>query len=316
MNQQPIMQNPRSAVSKWLWILLIIVIVLAAGFFSWYYLMGPGKKAESTTTTPTTTKTTTTADWKVVKNTKYGYQVTLTDAWKGYKWEEVPGTTGLTETISYYTPTTDATVKENTTLGGKYAKIFNIIVFTPEQWTTADQTKNKYINKNDKYIFAYTTETVAATDLTKVDFKVTDVIASFKFTTSTTTTTTSTDLTYTNPTYGFTMTFPAAWKGYKFKETELSGATMTYYIEVPSTDSSATGDSTSDKGYYSPFAISVYTLDQWATAEAGEGPKDTLITKGTKYAFGWGQANGVPPSDFTTAMSNEVKTIIASFKLK
>lgn len=133
-------------------------------------------------------------------------------------------------------------------------------------------------------------------------------------TTTTPTTTTATDLTYTNSTYGFTMTFPATWKGYKFKEATLSGATMTYYVEIPTTDASATGDSTADTGYYSPFAISVYTLAEWATVESSEGPKDTLISKNATYAFGWSQANGTPSSDFKGA--SDIATIIASFKLK
>jgi len=71
MNQQPMMQNPRPAVSKWLWIILIIVAVIGAGFFSWYFLMGPGKKV-TTTTTPVTT-TDKTAGWQTFENKTYGY---------------------------------------------------------------------------------------------------------------------------------------------------------------------------------------------------------------------------------------------------
>lgn len=128
------------------------------------------------------------------------------------------------------------------------------------------------------------------------------------------TTTAAADLTYTNSKYGFTLTFPATWKGYKMKEATIEGATATYYINVPSTDKSATGDSTADAGYFSPFVIGVYTLDQWAAVEAIDGPKDTLIIKNDTYAFAWSQANGVPPSDWNK--SADIKKIIASFKLK
>ena len=221
--QQPMtpMQNPRPAVSKWLWILLIIVVVIGAGFFSWYYLMGPGKKTTTTTTPVTTPAKTTAADWKVVKNTKYGYQITLTDVWKGYRWEEVPGPTGMTETISYYAPTTDTAVVENATLKGKYAKIFNIEVFTPAQWAAADKTKNKLIDTNDKYTFAYTTETVTATDLKTVDFGIPAVIATFKFVTA------SADITCTDATYKFTYVRPTSWGACKSKDVAVTGTTMT-----------------------------------------------------------------------------------------
>lgn len=130
---------------------------------------------------------------------------------------------------------------------------------------------------------------------------------------TTTPVTTTTPLTYTNATYGFTLTFPATWKGYKMKEASIAGATATYYVNFPTKDASATGDSTADASYFSPFAVSVYTLDQWTAAQAVDGPKDTLITKNTVYTFGWSQANGVPPTDFT--LSSDIATIIASFKL-
>lgn len=131
-------------------------------------------------------------------------------------------------------------------------------------------------------------------------------------TTTTPTATTATPLTYTNSTYGFTMTFPATWKGYKMKEATIAGATVTYYVNFPTTDATATESITADKGYYSPFAVSVYTLDQWTAAQA-ETVKPTLITKNTTHVFGWSQANGEMPTDFT--LSSDIATIIASFKL-
>ena len=131
---------------------------------------------------------------------------------------------------------------------------------------------------------------------------------------SASTSTTTTDQTYTNSPYGFTLTFPASWKGYKMKEANFPDSVITYYINIPTTDTSATSDETAEAGYYSPFAITVYTLDQWIQVESSDGPKDTLITKNDQYAFGWSQANGVPPADFTD--SEDIKTIIASFKLK
>lgn len=133
-------------------------------------------------------------------------------------------------------------------------------------------------------------------------------------TTTTATTPATTNLTYTNSTYGFTLTFPSTWHGYKMKEVVLTGELKTFYIEVPTTDTSATGSSTADAGYFSPFAISVYTPAQWQEVVNAEGPHDTLITQNSNYVFGWSRSNGIPPSDFT--MSADIATIIASFKLQ
>lgn len=131
---------------------------------------------------------------------------------------------------------------------------------------------------------------------------------------ATTTPVPTTDLTYSSTAYGFTLTFPATWKGYKMKEASFDDSTATYYINVPTTDESMVAGSTADAGYYSPFAISVYTLAQWAAVEAEEGFMATLIAKNDTYAFAWSQANGIQPSDWTK--SADIKTIIASFKLK
>lgn len=131
----------------------------------------------------------------------------------------------------------------------------------------------------------------------------------------TSTTQDSTDLTYTNSTYGFTLTFPASWKGYKFKEASYEGSTITYYAQIPSSDTMVnSAGMTNDSGYYSPFAITVYTLAQWDNMQNSEGPNETLITKNDKYAFVWSQANGMPPSDIGTKL-DDIKAIIASFKL-
>lgn len=325
MNQQP-MQNPKPAVPTWLWVVLGVVVVAGAAFFAWWFLMGPGKKT-TTTTTPTATTSA-----SIYKNTDYNFQLSFSDDWKGYKVVKQPTSQDVIQaSYKVWVPVPSTTYKQQTTDMKGYFNPLTIEVLTTAAWDDGNGggVKNKgfepsgikpeFMGTSGSYTIVYERNDGDLTADTGTKFKDTLIpalVKTFKTTTASTTTTTTTDLTYTNSTYGFTMTFPAAWKGYKFKEANISGATMTYYVEIPSTDASATGDSTADKGYYSPFAISVYTLDEWATVEASEGPKDTLITKNTKYAFGWSQANGVPPTDFTTAMQNEIKTIIASFKLK
>lgn len=133
-------------------------------------------------------------------------------------------------------------------------------------------------------------------------------------TVSPTSSTSPQNVVYSNDKYDFTLTFPSAWKDYKIKEAKFEGEEATYYINMPTTDSTATGDSTADTGYFSPFAISVYTLDQWNQIAGLDAPIGTLITKNDTYAFVWSHANGEPPNDWTK--ENDINTIIASFKLK
>ncbi|MFA7253198.1 MAG: hypothetical protein WC107_01440 [Patescibacteria group bacterium] len=125
-------------------------------------------------------------------NTKYGFQLTLNDLWLGYKWQEIPSTSYQTSFIRFYAPTVDPNIKTDTTLGGKYANIFNIVIYTLTQWAAiqaagdADakdlKANNIYLTKNSNYVFAYTRPTVTASDLTGKDFKISAVAASFGLT--------------------------------------------------------------------------------------------------------------------------------------
>ena len=315
--------RPRPAVRPWLWIIFVIVLLAGAGVY-WYYYYGPGKTTQATTTPATTDET---ANWNTFKSDTFGYTIKYPKDWE-YKTESAnttfaPKTTTEDFLLGVYVKTD----KLNTIIAQQKEQFSKNNTFSNQTTTKiggTDATKLSFVNSSDKtitpvvylveknnYVYVITGEGAAG----KYNDIVKKMIGTFKFTTPTTATSTSTDLTYTNTDYGFTLTFPAAWKGYKFKEASLEGITMTYYVEVPTTDKNATGDSTADAGYYSPFAIGVYTLAQWAVVEASEGPHDTLITKNDQYAFGWSQANGVPPSDFTQAMRDQIKTIIDSFKL-
>jgi len=128
---------------------------------------------------------------------------------------------------------------------------------------------------------------------------------------------TAAPLTYTDNTYNFTFTYPASWGACKTKDVPLADEEITYYINCPTVDQSfAAGDSTQFPGYYSPLAISVYTLAQWITIQNAEGAeKDALLAQNNTYAFGWIQSNGQLPSDWTNKQFNDYQTLINSFKL-
>ncbi|MEI6039801.1 MAG: PsbP-related protein [Candidatus Berkelbacteria bacterium] len=136
------------------------------------------------------------------------------------------------------------------------------------------------------------------------------ILSTFKFIDSVTTT----SKIYTNSKYGFSLTFPKSWEKYKIKEANIEGATATYYVNVPTKFPSSTdGNSTDLKDYYSPFALSVYTLAQWKDVVKSDGPQDSLITKNDKYVFTWTHAQWAP-EDFK--LDSDIAGIIASFKLK
>jgi hypothetical protein len=127
-------------------------------------------------------------------------------------------------------------------------------------------------------------------------------------------TTTATDWkVYKNTQYGFQLTFPESWKGYKFYAQSIDGTTQTWYVELPTTDANyVKAESTHEAGYYSLFAISAYTQDQWAALQGEEGPKPTQIGTSGNYVFAYSPAQA-GPSDISSKTA-DVKTIIATFK--
>lgn len=122
--------------------------------------------------------------------------------------------------------------------------------------------------------------------------------------------------TYTNSKYGFTMTFPEAWKGYRVFETTLSDGSIALYVAVPTTDATWKEEKIDD-GYASLFAISVLTPEQWTAAQAAGGPMDTYITKNSQYVFTWSPGQAAP-TDLIDKYGKTLKPadVIETFELK
>ena len=183
-------------------IILAAAVIIGGGAIAYFYAMSPtswdymGQKTavhkSSNANTNTSNTNSATAGWKTYTNSKYGFDLTLNNAWQGYKWQDIPSTSFETSFIRFDMPTTDTTVKEDTTLGGRYANVFNILVFTPTQWDTVQvaadadtkdlKANTTYINKNSKYVFAYNLNKTLPSDLSGIDFKITDIIKTFQFT--------------------------------------------------------------------------------------------------------------------------------------
>jgi len=119
------------------------------------------------------------------------------------------------------------------------------------------------------------------------------------------------NIVYQNSDYGFEITFPDTWEGYKVKK-EKSGAEWIFYFGVKTNDSNFKDDgTTADGGYFSPFAIGVQSLDEWEKIK--DESKSALIMKNSDYAFTWAQSNGIQPDDYDK--SGDIKKIIDSFKI-
>jgi hypothetical protein len=140
-------QKKRMAPIWWIIIILVIIGLAVVGYF---YIQNKndqektdlnnriqdltqdktnlGKSATGTvsstsSTTSTGATTSTTATWKNYTNSKYGYTLTFTDAWTGYK-------VGSNNNIYYFgVPTTDTTWSDPV-LGDGYASLFAVSVKT------------------------------------------------------------------------------------------------------------------------------------------------------------------------------------------
>lgn len=101
-------------------------------------------------------------DWKIYKNNEFGFQLTFTDQWKGYKVKEyAPGAMASYEpnaiaAFTFLMPTTD---KELGRLDNGYYNMFSIIVFSKSGWqkeTSQDGPKAYLLRENNSYVFAET----------------------------------------------------------------------------------------------------------------------------------------------------------------
>jgi hypothetical protein len=116
---------------------------------------------------------------------------------------------------------------------------------------------------------------------------------------------------YKNTKYGFSLTFPQAWAGYKIFEKDF-GDSIALYVAIPTTDKAWTESGPVDKGYASLFAIAVYTKAKWETAKVAEGPKPTYLGTYQDYVITWSSGQAAP-TDLTDRFP-EIKTIIATYK--
>lgn len=311
----------------WLWVTFLVVVIIGGFYIFWrinqpvyYEPIGPepsdlilNEKAQIPT-----------ADWKTYANKDLGFSFKYPADWEiredntdkkiiildpAHKViQQAGGELGLSivfgnNTYSSFDDMVDKTEKnENTEV---IDKALNDKISAKFIKTIEGRSEYLIQSPDKKYFFSIYDNPSNSVNI--LDFN--QILSTFQFTDSVVTT----SQVYTNSTYGFSLNFPKGWEGYKIKESDLEGLTKVYYINIPTKDGSIMADSTTEKGYFSPFAVSVYTLDEWAIAQKEEGFQDNSVAKNDKYVFTASQSNGIMPDDFDG--QKDVKTIIESLKL-
>ena len=149
-------------------VLAVIAAIAAIGGGAYYWQKQKGGVAQpQTPAVDQSTITDETADWKIYKNTEYGFQLTLNDAWKGYRVVKTSRTGsfgGRNETyvdLDFEVPTQD---EECFISGDKnwMSPDTTLQIWTKNAW---DQMKTDTqglggpgpveFARNDKYVFAY-----------------------------------------------------------------------------------------------------------------------------------------------------------------
>ena len=110
---------------------------------------------------------------------------------------------------------------------------------------------------------------------------------------------------------------PCSWINYQVKTANIDGEVDTYYINIPTTDTTyAVADETKLAGYVNPVCIGVVAKANWT------GSDDQLRDFGSKagenanYVFTTSRMNGIIPSDLSTSITNTIlNQVMGSFKL-
>ncbi len=117
--------------------------------------------------------------------------------------------------------------------------------------------------------------------------------------------------------YAYQLTFSDDWSGYKVNEVTPTYALVTCYFEMPTTSIETTWTAAStdhSAGYASVFAVSVYTPAQWTAAQE-EANKPTKLGENANYVWGYSPAQALPEDLQTSKIADEVKTVVATFKI-
>ena len=119
-----------------------------------------------------------TFNWQTYRNEEFGFEITLTDIWDGYK--TITKSDGARTHVEFQIPTKDT----NYGNGSGYATPFIISVYPILEWQKIQQDegpKPKYIAQNDINVFAYSTWQDPPLDLLGKNIGFDQIISTFKF---------------------------------------------------------------------------------------------------------------------------------------
>jgi hypothetical protein len=255
----------------------------------------------------------TTANSITYTNSKYGFELQLTDAWKGYKVFSSQGSTGVGSPtyLAFAMPSSDKSkcVANVTDEVCGYVAPFTITVIAKDrQDNISGSTKIAEDTANAFYYNLYAHYNELPADLSKINFEIPKVISTFMLTNSTAVNW----RTYTNKTYGFQIQFTEAWKNYKVEIEPMSSnfGAGTLLFRIPTTDKNY-GDGS---GYATPLAISIYNSSYWNKRQAEGGPIGKYLGKssaGWVFVANYWQD---PPKDLMN-VNFELDKVLSTFKL-
>lgn len=121
--------------------------------------------------------------WKTYRNEKYGFELQLTDAWKGYqvKLAEVSSNFGA-GSLLFCVPST-APIQTDNGCDKGYSKIMVVSIMSQEQWDFSEKQegpKPGFLGRNTNYVFGYSFWQDPPNDLISKNFETDKAIASFR----------------------------------------------------------------------------------------------------------------------------------------
>lgn len=127
-----------------------------------------------------------TTNWQTYRNDEYGFEITMTDAWKGYKVFEFEGgqDIGAPTYLHFAMPTSDKTkyvVSSTDTMYG-YVAPFTIVIISKDRETVT--MTDGSLGEDDANLYGYSLYShfnELSEDLKNIDFEIPKVISTFKF---------------------------------------------------------------------------------------------------------------------------------------
>lgn len=151
----------------WLWGMLIIMVAVAV--LSYWYIRSLGTGPENFPF--------------AYENSEYGFQLILNNAWRNYQVVKKPAE-GLNGTYYFYfqVPIKDTSYGD----GSGYASPLGIGVYPKDTWLQICEEPGPpdcdlYLGKNELYFFDYRPWQDPPPELMNIDFKVSEVLGTFKF---------------------------------------------------------------------------------------------------------------------------------------